>query len=256
MWDDAGNRIDLTDPSAKWSAHFSTEVGIGQYGVTPLEHAAGIAEVAARGQAAKAHFIDKVYKNNQPTAVYSGAVGVKQIPGLNAAMTYDMSATLTKVVDHYNVEISGRDLAGKSGTWQLHDGPENAHAWFVGYSGYNPEKKANGLAAAVWLGNKKGLAPLEFANGRSIIGGTGPGQLWQYFMKNALGNSAKVKFNAAVGTGSIKVGNGKMPVQQDPTPPGDGQGNDGPGNGGPGNGTLPGNTTTGVPNPFPSRKYN
>ena len=252
MWNDKGDRIDLqTLESKAIPTHFNTEVGIGQYGITPLEHAAGVATIAARGQSAKAHFIDKVYKNGEPTPVYSGAVGTKAVPGLSSGMTDDMSATLMKVVDHYKVTVSGRELAGKSGTWQLGDTTDNAHAWFVGYSGYDPSKKANGLSAAVWLGNRKDLKPLKFATGKSIIGGEGSGKIWQAFMKAALASAPKVKFSGAKGTGSIKVGNGKEPVPSTPPDqnqqPGDGQ-NNGPGNNQP--------STPAQPNASQSRRNN
>ena len=63
----APKRIDLMAQDAKAVAPslFSTEVGIGQYSITVLDHANGTATIAARGLASEAHFIAKVEKSKQ-----------------------------------------------------------------------------------------------------------------------------------------------------------------------------------------------
>lgn len=269
MTDTNDKVIDLStiDVSSKEAVrkHFNYEVGFGQYPISPLEHANGVATIAARGLAAQEHFIEKIYKNGQAQPDYEFGIKVKQVAGLTQRMADDMNYVLQEVVDYYGLNLKdtskgkSRESAGKSGTWQLRNTKSNAHGWFVGYTARDTAKKSNGLAAAVWVGSKGKEEALQFRSGKSVIGGRSAGPIWQKFMQTATTGMTIVKFANKGGSGTIRVGNGvEMPVLPwDPN-----QGNNGNGNGndngnGNGNGNvpnLPGTLPTVTANPIPSRE--
>ena len=66
-----------------------------------------------------------------------------------------------------SVAISGRDLAGKTGTTS-----DYKDAWFVGYTG--------GFVTAVWVGKDDNTAM------RGVTGGQAPAAIWRAFMAAAL----------------------------------------------------------------------
>ena len=73
---------------------FSTEVGIGQYGVTVLDHANGMATFAAGGKRAQAHFVREVTK--AATRVYAEQLSQSDI-GLTGQQVDELTATLSQV---------------------------------------------------------------------------------------------------------------------------------------------------------------
>ncbi len=96
------------------------------------------------------------------------------LPAPVAATVHDM---LTGVVQHgtgTEAEISGVDVAGKTGTTTNY-----ADAWFVGWS---PQ-----MTTAVWVGFPNRLVPMtsDF-NGAPVEGGTYPAIIWHNFMEQAL----------------------------------------------------------------------
>ncbi|MEV6931624.1 transglycosylase domain-containing protein, partial [Dactylosporangium sp. NPDC051485] len=264
-------KIDLVNnDGAKVSpTYFSTEVGFGQYPVTVLEHAGGIATFAARGLAAKTHFLKEVWQDG--TKTYAEVIAPKRIPGFTDQMSDDLNTVLQGVPTHYKLKAhDGRQVAGKTGTWQYGEAGSssgNAHAWMVGYSAYDPAKKSPGLAVAVWVGNKANEQPIKDKNGRAVIGGTLPGPIWMDFLDAALTQlkEPKVNFRPPAHTGRIEVGTGISPQPSlaptfDPNFPGNGNGNGGGGGngGGPGNpGDTPGPGGNGggiVPTDLPTRR--
>jgi penicillin-binding protein 1A len=96
------------------------------------------------------------------------------LPASVAAVVHDM---LTGVVQHgtgTQAEISGVDVAGKTGTTTNY-----ADAWFVGWT---PQ-----LTTAVWVGYPNKLIPMTSAyNGAPVEGGTYPAIIWHSFMVQAL----------------------------------------------------------------------
>jgi membrane peptidoglycan carboxypeptidase len=122
---------------------------------------------------------------------------------------------LQGVPAHYGLTMSdGRQVAGAAGSWQLGRSTDNAHAWFVGYSAHNPAGKANGLAVAVWVGNKAEEQKIVDRNGRSILGGSLPGPIWRDFLDGAL---TALKTPAATcpgkqNTGTKQLGTGIPPT--------------------------------------------
>ncbi|MEU7870563.1 transglycosylase domain-containing protein [Dactylosporangium sp. NPDC049140] len=211
-------RMDLTKLKGADVApkYFQEEVGFGQYPITVLDHAGGLATIAARGTAFKTHFLKEVWTG--ATKTYGEILKGTRIPGFTEQMADDMAKVLTGVPVHYGLK-SPYTLAGKTGTWQLGNTTSNAHAWMGGFAPYDPGKKATGLAAAVWVGNAKDEQPIKDSKGNNIIGGKLPGPIWNDFMSAALAkmNMPKLKFPKAPMTGD-KEGDGISPT---PAIPGD-----------------------------------
>ncbi len=169
-------------PATEVPNHFGNELGIGQYPITVLDHANGMATVAAGGKRAEAHFVEKVFKNDQP--VYSETLATKDL-GLTPGQIGDLDATLRKVST--STTLSGWTLpdtwnvASKTGTWEWNEAnPDfNAHVWVTGFT--------TKLAAAVWLGTKSGkyLNPSHGADAANVFGNNFVGPIWQQFMTNA-----------------------------------------------------------------------
>jgi membrane peptidoglycan carboxypeptidase len=222
-------RIDLTNKTGKEVSpkYFNTEVGFGQYPISVLDHAGGLATFAARGAAVKRHFLKEVWTGGKKT--YGEVLKVTRIPGFTEQMADNMAQVLQGVPVHYGLKSPhGYQLAGKTGTWQLGNTTSqgNAHAWMGGYVPYNPAKKSPGLAAAVWVGNKGDEQPIIDKGKKNIIGGKLPGPIWADFLDAALAkiNMPKVSFPKAGKTGSKDVGTGVSPQPSFPFDPFPGQG--------------------------------
>ncbi|WP_204004423.1 penicillin-binding transpeptidase domain-containing protein [Virgisporangium aurantiacum] len=198
MRDDNGQVHDLNSAKATELAStgtnsgntaFSTEIGFGQYGVTVLDHANGVASLAAGGNAARVHFIREAWRGSRK--VYDESVKLTPIPGYSPQMAADEAWTLQKVADRYGWNPPGRKVAAKTGTWEL-SRPDsrgaNAHSWTVGYAAaargdQDPARNWNGLAVAVWVGNKADELPIKLKDGKSMQGSSGAGQIFGAFMK-------------------------------------------------------------------------
>jgi membrane peptidoglycan carboxypeptidase len=152
---------------------FSTEVGIGQYGLTVLDHANGMATFAAGGERAQAHFVRAVYRHDD--LVYAEQLTQSPI-GLTTAQVDQLTSALSQVP---SAKLpNGWDAAGKTGTWQAGNSlTDNADAWMVGYT--------HALAVAVWLGTSDGKA-LKTKDGKSdVFGSTHAAPIWQQFLVDA-----------------------------------------------------------------------
>ena len=89
---------------------------------------------------------------------------------INNPSLYYMNQMLRGVVTSgsgRSAAISGRDLAGKTGTTS-----DYKDAWFVGYTG--------GFITAVWVGKDDNTAM------RGVTGGSSPAAIWKGFMEAAL----------------------------------------------------------------------
>ncbi len=178
MWTDARQRQDLRavkNMGEMVPSRFDTILGIGQYSVTVMDHANGLATFAAEGLRSTAHFVQKVTKDER--VVYAETLPTGNQPRVFSQQnSNDLTYALSQV-GSAKVNI-GWDTAGKTGTWEYsQQSKENAHAWMVGYS--------RKLAAAVWVGNKAEEKPLR-DKGNSIVYGSGvPADIWRKFMTNA-----------------------------------------------------------------------
>jgi membrane peptidoglycan carboxypeptidase len=174
MWTNEAVRVDLRGRSvADVVRNFSTEVGIGQYGITVLDHANGMATFAAAGKRAEAHFVrsasragEEVY--HEKLVQTSVGLSQEQIDQLNWTLRQVEAAKLS----------NGWDSAGKTGTWQWGTSTTlNAHTWMVGYT--------KPLAAATWLGTTDGQPLVTTGGKENVFGATYPGAIWRKFMTEA-----------------------------------------------------------------------
>lgn len=168
-------RVDLARTAgSELSRRFSTEVGIGQYGITVADHANGMATFAAGGRRATAHVVLKVTRDD--VTYYTERITGTDI-GLSGAKVNELTWTLSRVAA---ARLSnGWDAAGKTGTWQAGASrTRNAHTWMVGYTRV--------LAAAVWLGTKDGKALVTHDGKTNVYGSSHAAPIWRQFMEAAL----------------------------------------------------------------------
>jgi len=263
MWDNDGNPHDLlkTEPSALAPSKFDTQIGYGQYGITVLDHANGLATIANRGMYNKAHFVVKVEKKNLATGKYElvDAEEAKPKRVFDAAKMDDLNAVLQKIPRRSNDDLKGgRPATGKTGTWELkQSSKENGDAWMIGAT---PQ-----IAAAVWVGTQGKRDKIRERSGSPMGGAGTPASVWNKFMEDAHEalKLPKEKFPEEKNTGdpNHEIANGvSPPPAPPPQDPGgnncnglpawlcpndggnDGGGNDGGGNdggGGDGDGTSP-----------------
>ncbi|MGW5671613.1 transglycosylase domain-containing protein, partial [Micromonospora sp. NPDC003776] len=239
---------DLTkaDPKDLAPSPFFNVIGYGQYPVTVLDHANGVATFANNGVYNKAHFVKLVQKQDPSTGKWLSVGGEKLKP--QRRIDKDIVADVTSVLEQYPTKSShrplddGRKAAEKTGTWELGDGSDhNGDAWMIGYT---PQ-----LATAVWVGNVGKRLAIKDKTGRDIMGARMPGAIFQRFMNDALRGKEKLDFPPAANVGNDDTGNGDPPPAPEPTPgqqpgcelfglcPGgnnNGGGNNGGGNTGPG----------------------
>jgi membrane peptidoglycan carboxypeptidase len=175
MYTNDRERVDLTALEDLNTSGFDARVGIGQYPITVLQHATGMATMAFAGLHAETHFVTKVTKQGQllygetlPAPDQERILEPTQVNDLTYALS-QVNAAKTNI---------GWETAGKTGTWEWGgDSSENAHAWMVGFS--------RSIAAAVWIGNSSSEGPLRDANHNKISGPGLPAQIWRAFMADA-----------------------------------------------------------------------
>jgi membrane peptidoglycan carboxypeptidase len=193
MWSDLGGRptperIDLRGKAGKDlvarsvagskvgnpNGKFTTEVGIGQYGVTVLDHANGMATFAAGGKRAQAHFVREVTRDG--VRVYAEQLLETDL-GLSKEQVRELTWTLSQVAA---AKLdNGWDSAGKTGTWQAgRSRTANAHTWMVGYT--------PAIATAVWLGTADGTALVTKDGSHSVFGSNYAGAIWRQFMAEVI----------------------------------------------------------------------
>ncbi|HEX5597437.1 MAG TPA: transglycosylase domain-containing protein, partial [Micromonosporaceae bacterium] len=215
MWDTSdGKPYDLTALSGADVAPkpFFHVVGYGQYPITVLDQANGMATMANRGVYHKAHFVVSVEKKNMETGKWDKAGG-EQLKGqrrIKQNVADDVTSVLEKIPQDNGRRLqNNRPVAAKTGTWELNK-TENAHAWVVGYT---PQ-----IATAVWVGNKGAEKPLRDKKGDKIHSGNMPGDIWQRFMNEAHKGKEILKFPERKGIGDPNRGNGKEPPPPAPPP--------------------------------------
>ncbi|RLP92029.1 penicillin-binding protein [Micromonospora sp. CV4] len=206
---------DLTkaDPKKITPEPFFNVVGYGQYPITVLDHANGVATFANGGVYNKAHFLYSVEKQNPNTGKWEKVAKGSEKLDSQARIDKDVVADVTSVLKDYPAAVNhrlddGRKAASKTGTWELRgDSEDNGDAWMIGYT---PQ-----LATAVWVGNVGNRKALKLEDGRKVSGGNLPGDIWERFMNQALKDEEKVDFPPAANIGEKDSGNGEEP----PPPP-------------------------------------
>ncbi|PZV95087.1 Membrane carboxypeptidase (penicillin-binding protein) [Micromonospora phaseoli] len=261
MWDDKGRAHDLikNKPEKLAPTYFDRVAAYGQYPITVLDHVNGLATLANSGKYNKAHFVRTVEKQNKATGKWDKVTGTgekldpKQV--IKPEVADEVTAVLKEIPGKNNASLANsRQVAGKTGTWQLGDTGKNQDAWMVGYD--------KNVATAVWIGSHdtKKRAIVD-RGGSNIGGGTLPAQLWKRYMDEALKGYDPSDLPDVAGIGDEEAGNGEAPP---PPPPPDvqqceptdilcqlgggnrnGGNNGGDNNGGDNNG--PGNPDNGLP---------
>ena len=145
-------------------------------GITPLDLSKVFSTLASGG----------IYR--QPVCIlkitdYQGNILYQYDPDKNESnhrvlekpIAYYVTQILKKVIESGTGRGAniGRPAAGKTGTT---DGPNDA--WFAGYT---PE-----MVTVVWMGYPESNKPMEPINGRTIVGGAYPADIWREFMSSAL----------------------------------------------------------------------
>ncbi|RZJ47024.1 MAG: PBP1A family penicillin-binding protein [Brevundimonas sp.] len=145
-------------------------MALGAVEVSPIEMAQAYDAFANGGKRVEAYGISRI-RTPQGRVIYQRAA---RAPGAVQAISnpylYYMNQMLRGVVTSgsgRSATISGRDLAGKTGTTS-----DYKDAWFVGYTG--------GFVTAVWVG-KDDNTPM-----RGVTGGSSPAAIWRGFMEAAL----------------------------------------------------------------------
>jgi len=147
-------------------------MALGAVEVSPLEMATAYDAFANGGRRVEAYGISRI-RTPQGRIIYQHGVGEGGAVGgqaINNPPLYYMNQMLRGVVERgtgRGAAISGRDIAGKTGTTS-----DYKDAWFVGYTG--------GFVAAVWVG-KDDNTPM-----RGVGGGSTPTAIWRGFMEAAL----------------------------------------------------------------------
>jgi membrane peptidoglycan carboxypeptidase len=179
-----GTTYDLTTEAATDLApeHFFHPIAYGQYPVTVLDHASGLATLAARGVYYEPHFVASVEQkvNGEWVPIEGDRVSGEQ--RVEQQYADAITGVLSTIPGGWGFPLAnGRPAAAKTGTWEF-DRPGdprggNNDAWVVGYT---PQ-----IATAVWVGDSTGEDPITDQFGGDI-GSTGlPAQIWRQFMDAA-----------------------------------------------------------------------
>ncbi|WP_052359606.1 transglycosylase domain-containing protein [Actinoplanes friuliensis] len=276
------NKLSESDLKEK---NYGREVGFGQYAITALDHASGVATIANNGVYNKAHFVQRVSERDPKTGKFTAIKGKgEKLKGVEA-FTPDVAAAVQNVMQKIpginGISLdNGRKAIGKTGTWEFTGkggkSGDNGDAWMVGGTKH--------LATSVWVGREKvnkktkqmDLLPIYKPGGKPMNGGSVPGQIWKQFM-DAASKAIDAKNddflpNSTAFVDPSKQGNGVKPPPPPPEPEnpacqgipllcqdngGNGNGdNGGNGNGGNGNGNGNGNGDNGqeqgTPGTFPT----
>ena len=145
-------------------------MALGAVEVSPLEMAGAYAAFANGGRRAETHGITRI-RTPQGRVIYQRQVEDRRADQViqNPSLYY-LNQMLRGVITSgtaRSVAISGRDLAGKTGTTS-----DYKDAWFAGYTG--------GFVTVVWVGKDDNSAM------RGVTGGSSPAAIWRGFMQAAL----------------------------------------------------------------------
>ncbi len=145
-------------------------MALGAVEVSPIDMATAYDAFANGGRRVEAYGISRI-RTPQGRVIYQrGARDAASGQAINNPSLYYMNQMLRGVVTGGTAraaQISGRDIAGKTGTTS-----DYKDAWFVGYTG--------GFVTAVWVGKDDNTAM------RGVTGGAAPAAIWKGFMEAAL----------------------------------------------------------------------
>lgn len=153
-------------------------IGLGglETGITPLDVSKIFSTLASNGVYHQPVCILKIEDaNGNMLYEYDPDENISNKRILEDAEAYHITEILKKVIEKGTGTGAaiGRPAAGKTGTTSDHK-----DAWFAGYT---PE-----LVTVVWMGYSDSNKPMEPINGRTIVGGSYPADIWREFMSSAL----------------------------------------------------------------------
>ncbi|MBB4693794.1 transglycosylase domain-containing protein [Paractinoplanes abujensis] len=219
-----GARVDLTKTKGDALKQYGNEIGYGQYAITALDHANGVATLANEGRFTRAHFVKSVAERDEKTGKFKTIHSERVVfnPSFDPGVVAAIDNVLEKIPGKNGQNLrNGYDAIGKSGTWEYKDGKsgQNGDAWWVGATPH--------LAATVWIGREKQvkdqmqLLPIYKPNSKKgMTGGSTPGDTWKVFMDlaNKALDAEKTPFPPDVKVGDPnKKGNGLDPLPEAPT---------------------------------------
>ncbi|TDB86818.1 penicillin-binding protein, partial [Micromonospora fluostatini] len=184
---------------------FDRVVGYGQFPVTVLDHANGLATLASGGIYNKAHFVLSVERQNKDTGKWEKVTGTGEKLDPERRIRKDVADEVTAVLKEIhqrssNGRLDNRQAAAKTGTWEWNSTSKNAHAWMVGYT---PQ-----LATAVWIGSRDPEKPTIVDRNRDNIGGGSiPAKLFKRYMDDALKGKDAEPLPSITGMGDQEAGN-------------------------------------------------
>lgn len=220
VYDEDGNQeaieVDLTsigDVSEVAPENFFHQIAFGQYPITALDHASGMATLAARGIYHEPHFVAKV---EQKVNGEWETIRTDQISGEQRIQTEhadEITSVLSQIPNDPimggNGLANGRPAAAKTGTWEHPDGG-NRDAWVVGYT---PQ-----IATSVWVGDPDN-GQIKDQWGGDIGSSALPAQIWKQFMDTAHAEKGyePVQFPPPPGIGdeNHRFANGILPEPDD-----------------------------------------
>lgn len=179
-------------PIAKKAAEgINSGIGIGQYSVSVLDQAAGYATFANYGVYRQPYFVEQIIDADGTVVWDHNSHVAPETQAFSRDVGRDVSYVLQQVYNSGRKQITdGREGAVKTGTQQLRDTDENAHAWMCGYT---PQ-----MATAVWVGSGgKDIALRDKANGNIHVYGSGiPGSIWRDYMSATMKGVDEVDFES------------------------------------------------------------
>ncbi|HEY0926256.1 PBP1A family penicillin-binding protein [Brevundimonas sp.] len=145
-------------------------MALGAVEVSPLEMAQAYDAFANGGRRVQAYGISRI-RTPEGRVIYQRASRAEgPVQAISNPYLYYMNQMMRGVITSGSgrgAAISGRDLAGKTGTTS-----DYKDAWFVGYTG--------GFVTAVWVGKDDNTAM------RGVTGSSAPAAIWRNFMEAAL----------------------------------------------------------------------
>jgi len=211
--------------------NYGREVGFGQYAITALDHASGVATIANNGVYNKAHFVRDVYERDSKTGKFVAMKGkgekLKPVTAFSPDVAAAAQNVMQKIPGINGISLdNGRNAIGKTGTWEFTGkggkSGDNGDAWMVGAT--------KQLAVSVWVGREKvnkktkqmDLLPIYKPGGKPMNGGSVPGEIWKTFLDAAMKamNAPDENFlpNSTAFVDPNKKGNGIEPPPKVETP--------------------------------------
>jgi membrane peptidoglycan carboxypeptidase len=153
-------------------------IGIGDYGVHPLDQAVGFATFDNNGTANSGYFVQSATASDG-TVVYKHQAHPTK--AMDPKVANDVTLAMEPIAGYSSDPLNnGRVSAAKTGTEGIGTGNlgGNSDAWMVGFT---PQ-----VSAAVWVGSGNSTTPIVDAYGSPEYGRDLPGRTWALFMNTYL----------------------------------------------------------------------